>query len=137
MIIGVVRVLFVSVCVKLRATNVSDVAGSPMVLLPLPAVSSVVPTPDVLTERLVTVAPVIVGDVCNTTEPDPVAVVAPVPPLAIGSVPVTPVVSGSPVTFVITPDVGVPSAGVTSVGDVANTGEPVPVAVVEFHVDPL
>lgn len=35
-----------------------------------------------------------------------------------------------PVTFVITPDAGVPSAGVTSEGDVALTGAPEPVAVV-------
>ena len=33
-----------------------------------------------------------------------------------------------PVTFVITPDAGVPSAGVTSVGLVANTAAPVPVS---------
>lgn len=38
------------------------------------------------------------------------AVVCPVPPLAIGSVPVTPVVSGSPVALVNVPDEGVPSA---------------------------
>ena len=44
--------------------------------------------------------------------------VIPVPPLATGRVPVTPVVSGSPVTFVITPDAGVPRAGVVNVGDV-------------------
>ena len=31
-----------------------------------------------------------------------------VPPLAVGSVPVTPVVRGSPVKLVATPDVGVP-----------------------------
>jgi len=42
--------------------------------------------------------------------------VIPVPPFATGRVPVTPVVSGSPVTFVITPDAGVPRAGVVSVG---------------------
>ena len=42
--------------------------------------------------------------------------VAPVPPLAVSNVPVTPVVRGSPVTLVITPLAGVPSAGVVSVG---------------------
>ena len=46
----------------------------------------------------------------------PAAVVALVPPLAIGSVPVTPVVNGSPVTLVSVPEAGVPSAGVVSVG---------------------
>ena len=40
---------------------------------------------------------------------------APVPPLAIGNVPVTPVVSGNPVRLVATPETGVPKAGVTNV----------------------
>lgn len=55
----------------------------------------------------------------STLLPDPVEVVTPVPPFATGSVPVTPLVSGSPVTFVITPEAGVPKAGVTSVGEVS------------------
>jgi hypothetical protein len=54
--------------------------------------------------------------------------VAFVPPFAIGNVPVTPVVNGRPVAFVNTPDDGVPSAGVTRVGLVANTRAPVPVS---------
>lgn len=54
----------------------------------------------------------------------------PVPPLATGKVPVTPVVSGRPVKLVATPDVGVPSKGVTSVGEVDNTLLPEPVDVV-------
>ena len=45
--------------------------------------------------------------------------VAPVPPLATGSVPVTHVVSGRPVTFVITPLAGVPRAGVVRIGEVS------------------
>ena len=53
-----------------------------------------------------------------------------VPPLAIGKVPVTPVVSGKPVKFVANPDAGVPKIGVTNVGDVDNTTFPVPVDVV-------
>lgn len=53
--------------------------------------------------------------------------VVPVPPLAIGKVPVTPVVNGKPVAFVSVAEVGVPSTGVTSVGDVDNTTSPVPV----------
>ena len=40
----------------------------------------------------------------------------PVPPLATGKIPVTPVVSGNPVRFVATPEAGVPKAGVTRVG---------------------
>jgi hypothetical protein len=62
-----------------------------------------------------------------------VDVVTPVPPLATGKVPVTPVVSGSPVAFVSTAEEGVPSAGVVRVGLVrvglvANTNAPVPVS---------
>jgi hypothetical protein len=54
-----------------------------------------------------------------------------VPPLAIGKVPVTPVVNGSPVQLVNTPLVGVPSKGVTNVGLVLNTFKPVPVSSVK------
>ena len=72
----------------------------------------------------------IVGAVANTTLPEPVAVVDPVPPLATGKVPVTPVVRGSPVTFVSVPEVGVPRIGVTKVGLVDSTLLPVPVEVV-------
>lgn len=50
------------------------------------------------------------------------------PPLVGGNVPVTPVVSGSPVALVKTSAEGVPSAGVTNVGDVAKTADPVPVS---------
>jgi len=47
-----------------------------------------------------------------------------------GRFPVTPVDSGSPVTLVITPEVGVPSRGVTKVGDVERASTvPVPVVV--------
>ena len=62
-----------------------------------------------------------------------------VPPFAPGKMPVTPVVRGKPVALVSTPLDGVPSAGVTSVGDVANTTAPVPVspvtAAAKFAVD--
>jgi hypothetical protein len=71
-----------------------------------------------------------VGLLDNTTLPEPVDAVTPVPPLATGKVPVTPVVSGSPVTLVITPLAGVPKAGVTSVGLLERTALPVPVDVV-------
>lgn len=70
------------------------------------------------------------GDVERTLFPDPVDVVTPVPPLATGSVPVTPVVRGSPVALVRVTAEGVPRFGVTSVGDVASTTLPVPVEVV-------
>ena len=70
------------------------------------------------------------GEVERTTLPVPVLVVVPVPPLATGSVPVTPVVSESPVAFVNTTEEGVPNAGVTNVGLVLKTTLPVPVLVV-------
>jgi len=72
-----------------------------------------------------------VGLVDKTLLPEPVELVTPVPPLATGSVPVTPVESGNPVALVITPDEGVPKAGVTNVGLVANTLAPVPVSSVK------
>ena len=54
-----------------------------------------------------------------------------VPPLAVGSVPVTPVVKGSPVALVRVALVGVPRIGVTNVGEVAKTAEPLPVSSVK------
>lgn len=50
------------------------------------------------------------------------------PPLPNASVPVIPVVNGSPVRFVATPLDGVPSTGVTNVGDVPKTSAPLPVS---------
>ena len=50
--------------------------------------------------------------------------------MAVGSVPVTPVVKGSPVALVRVALVGVPRIGVTNVGEVAKTFEPEPVFVV-------
>lgn len=82
-----------------------------------------------------------------TTSPDPppdgvaqvpsprqkVVPLAPVPELrfATGRLPVTPVARGSPVAFVRTIAEGVPRAGVTSVGEFANTLAPVPVSSVK------
>jgi hypothetical protein len=91
-----------------------------------------------------------VGLLANTKAPDPVSSVTaeakladdgvpkkvatpvpkdviPVPPLATGKVPVTPVVRGRPVKLVATPEAGVPNAGVTKVGLFDRTTEPVPV----------
>lgn len=59
------------------------------------------------------------------------AVPVPMPPLATGSTPVTPVVSGKPVALVSTNAVGVPSAGVTNVGLVARTTLPEPIVAVQ------
>lgn len=60
--------------------------------------------------------PVKVGLADSTTEPVPVDDVTPVPPLATGSVPVTPVVIGRPVQLVNVPDAGVPNTGAVIVG---------------------
>ena len=59
-----------------------------------------------------------------------VSVAAPVPPLATGRVPVTPVDRGKPVQEVNVPEDGVPNTGVTRVGEVESTTLPDPVDVV-------
>jgi hypothetical protein len=79
-----------------------------------------------------------VGDVANTSEPEPVSSVTAAARLAELGVarkvatpvprPDTPVLIGRPVALVSVADEGVPRAGVTSVGDVANTSEPEPVS---------
>ncbi len=45
-------------------------------------------------------------------------VVKPVPPLATGKVPVTPVLKGNPVALVKVPEAGVPKTGAVMVGEV-------------------
>jgi hypothetical protein len=69
-----------------------------------------------------------VGELDRTVFPVPVLLVTPVPPLATGRVPVTPVVIGNPVRLVATPEEGVPRAGVTNVGEVAKHTAPDPVS---------
>ena len=78
-----------------------------------------------------------VGEVANTREPVPVSSVTAVAKFAELGVarnvatpdprPLTPVEIGNPVALVRVPLVGVPSKGVTSVGDVESTTLPVPV----------
>jgi hypothetical protein len=80
----------------------------------------------------------IVGLVANTSEPEPVSSVTAEARLALEGVPrnvatpvprpLIPVDTGRPVAFVSVALLGVPSAGVTSVGLFANTSEPVPVS---------
>ena len=60
--------------------------------------------------------------------PDTAKNAFPVPPFPAPNVPVTPVVSGSPVALVSTAADGVPRAGVVSVGEVPNTRAPDPVS---------
>jgi hypothetical protein len=78
-----------------------------------------------------------VGEVANTKEPEPVSSVIAEAKLALEGVakrvatpvpkPLTPVEIGRPVAFVKTAALGVPRAGVTSVGEFDNTTLPVPV----------
>jgi hypothetical protein len=56
-----------------------------------------------------------VGEVDKTTEPVPVEVVTPVPPLTTGKTPVTPD-AGKPVQLLKLPEAGVPNTGAVSVG---------------------
>jgi hypothetical protein len=80
-----------------------------------------------------------VGDVPNTKAPDPVSPVTVAAKFALDGVaknvatpvpnPDTPVEMGKPVALVNVADEGVPNAGVTSVGEVASTMLPLPVAV--------
>lgn len=86
----------------------------------------------------VSVGASIVGDVPNTSAPDPVSFVTAAARLADDGVPknvatfvpspAIPVDTGRPVQLVRVPDVGVPRTGVTSVGVFAKTRDPVPVS---------
>ena len=75
--------------------------------------------------------PVVRADVdVAYTAPLAVKEVSPVPPLPVGRVPLTPVDNGRPVPLVKVTDCGVPNIGVTKVGEVLRTTDPVPVEVV-------
>jgi len=79
-----------------------------------------------------------VGEVANTNAPEPVSSVTADAKLALEGVaknvatlaprPDTPVLIGNPVALVRVADEGVPRAGVTNVGEVANTNAPDPVS---------
>ncbi len=130
--VGDVSVLFVSVSEDVLPTKVSVATGSVRTEVPAVAPDNTVVVPDVEPLNL---TPDVsnVGSVANTREPEPVSsvtaatkladdgvpkkvatpvpkLVMPVPPLATGSVPVTPVVKGSPVAFVSVADAGVARA---------------------------
>ena len=113
--VGLVRVLLVRVSAPANVDNV-PVVGKVMAVVAV-AVRVVAKAPDV-----VRLPPSVIVLLVFAT---------PVPPLAPGSIPVTPVVKGKPVALVSVADVGVPSMGVTSVGLVANTLAPVPVSSVK------
>jgi len=78
--------------------------------------------------------PVKVGLADKTTLVVPVDAVTPVPPLATGSVPVTPVVIGKPVQLVRTPADGVPMFGVTSTGLVRSALVATAIAILAYSV---
>ena len=80
----------------------------------------------------IVVVPVRVAVADSTVFPEPVELVTPVPPLATDNVPVVPAMIGSPVQEVRVPDDGVPSTGVTRVGEVAFTILPDPVLAVDI-----
>ncbi len=85
-----------------------------------------------------------VGFVANTRAPEPVSSVTAVATFALDGVvrkveipaasPETPVETGSPVQLVRVPEAGVPNAGVTKVGLVANTRAPEPVSSVTADI---
>ena len=87
----------------------------------MPLITEVVP--------MVTDAAAAVGDAQVPSPRQKVDDVAEVPlfKFVTGRLPVTPVVSGKPVAFVSVTLVGVPSKGVTNVGDVDSTTDPVPI----------
>jgi hypothetical protein len=132
--IGVGAVMVTTAAVPL--INTMDVVGAIVAaeaIVGAAAVVAINPECVILAE---TIVPVKVGDADNTTLPVPVEAVTPVPPLATGRVPVTPVVKGRPVQVVNVPEVGVPNIGVVKVGEVivglvAKTAAPVPVSSVK------
>jgi len=85
-----------------------------------------------------------VGELANTSAPVPVSSVAAAAMFALDGVasavatfaakPLTPVLIGKPVALVSTAADGVPNAGVTKVGELANTKAPVPVSSVTADI---
>jgi len=104
------------------------------------APSDALTPPEALTTAADSV-PVKVGDAENTTDPEPVSSVKAADKFdeegvakkvaMLAARPDTPVEIGNPVQLVSVPDDGVPRAGVTRVGEVANTADPEPVSSVK------
>lgn len=130
----IVNVALLTVGISEVNAIVPVVAGIVIVVVPAAAAALKLVVPDVEPLKLAPPPPIVgvvnEGEVPNTLAPLPVDVVTPVPPLATGSVPVTPVVKGKPVHEVKVPEEGVPRTGVTNVGEVLNTLLPEPVEVV-------
>jgi hypothetical protein len=150
----------VNVCVVPKPATVALAAGNVIVVLSVPASVMLLFAVSVFPSATVSVDPVAgvvsatllivvaeatprvgvvrLGDVANTSKPEPVSSVTAAAKLALDGVdknvatpvprPLTPVAMGRPVTLVISPLAGVPKAGVVSDGDVANTKAPEPVS---------
>jgi len=121
-----------SFIVQVPAASATDKATVPEVVplrLTIPVEDDAVPTVILVPN---------VGAVEKTSDPDPVSSVTADARFALDGVarnvatpvprPLTPVLIGSPVALVRLTDVGVPRAGLTRVGLVANTNEPLPVS---------
>lgn len=111
--------------------NTIEVVGAIVAAEAIVGAAAVVATKPECVILAETIVPVKVGDADNTVLPVPVDDVTPVPPLATGNVPVTPVVKESAVQFDKLPEAGVPNTGATKVGLVAKTAEPDPVSSVK------
>ena len=114
--------------VPLEVSTLPDAPGATNCTadVPLPrstlfAVSAAAPVPPFATGK---VPVTLVAALTNVVD------VEPVPPRLMGRVPVVPASIGRPAQLVRVPELGVPSAGVTSVGEVERTTAPVPVEVV-------
>lgn len=109
-----------------KAVPLYVIARVPLVVIGLPEIENTLGT---VAATLVTV-PDPVGDAHVPSPRQNVPAEADVPlfKLVTGKLPVTPVDNGKPVALVKTPDDGVPKAGVTKVGLVAKTNDPLPVS---------
>jgi hypothetical protein len=120
--VGLVRVLLVSVWMSVVPTIVPVGAGTDDVTVVDVAAMGIWVA--VIPDRP---PPAGVAHVASPLQNVELDALVPLLRLLTGRFPVTPVVRGSPVRLVATPEAGVPRAGVTSVGLVASTKLPLPV----------
>ena len=120
--------VYVPAVTAVVAKSITGVVPPVEVILPVVPDTLVTPPPPLPLALIVWLGqvPVMVTFVPCTNE----GVDVPVPPLATGRIPVTPVVKGKPLAFVKVTDVGVPRTGVTSVGEIDSTLLPDPTLVV-------
>lgn len=136
-----VPVSLVTAAIKLALVGVAKNVATPVPspLMPV-ATGRPVPFVRVTTDGVPRLGVVRTGEVAKTNAPEPVSSETAVARFALDGVarnvatpaanPLTPVEIGRPVAFVRTADDGVPNAGVTRTGDVANTRDPEPVSFV-------